>query len=135
MTPKSHVKLTIAFQDPNTPIDKQEALTQSLWQQLKKMEGIKVDRVPDPNPPPEGSRAMLSFLWGLLQADVSLTSIRNLFGFLGDRLGNKPIKIKAKFTDGREVDIEVSSREELLAVEETIKRLAGNGSDKPDVNG
>jgi hypothetical protein len=125
MTPNSSVQLTIDFQDPTTSIDKQEKLTQTLWQQLRDMDGVKVDRVPDPNPP-EGSRAMFSFLWGLLQAEVSPASIKNLFGFLGDRVGNKPIKIKAKFGDGREVDIEVSSREELLAAEETIKRLAEN---------
>ena len=87
------------------------------------MDGVKVDRVPDPNPP-EGSKAMFSFLWGLLQAEVSVASIKNLFGFLGDRIGNKPIKIKAKFGDGREFEVEASSREELLAAEETIKRLA-----------
>jgi len=120
---RSDIQLTIAFQDPDTSIDKQEKLTQSLWQQLQAMDGVTVTRVADPNPP-EGSRAMLSFLWGLLQAEVSVSSIKNLFGFLGDRLGNKPIKIKAKFADGREVDIEVSSREELLAAEATLKRLA-----------
>ena len=123
MTDSSKITLTIAFQDPDTSIDKQEALTQSLWQQMRQMEGVKVDRVVDPNPP-EGSREMVSFLWGLLQADVSVSSLKNLFGFLGDRVGNKPIKIKAKFPDGREYELEASSRAELAAAEETIKRLA-----------
>jgi hypothetical protein len=123
MTDSSKITLTIAFQDPATSIDKQEALTQSLWQQMRQMEGVEVDRVVDPNPP-EGSREIVSFLWGLLQADVSVSSLKNLFGFLGDRVGNKPIKIKAKFPDGREYELEASSRAELAAAEETIKRLA-----------
>ncbi len=123
MTDSSNITLTIAFNDPDTSIDKQEALTQSLWQQMRHMEGVKVDRVVDPNPP-EGSKEMVSFLWGLLQADVSVSSLKNLFGFLGDRVGNKPIKIKAKFSDGREYELEASSRAELAAAEETIKRLA-----------
>lgn len=123
MTDSSNITLTISFQDQDTNIDKQEALTQSLWQQMRQMEGVKVDRVVDPNPP-EGSREMVSFLWGLLQADVSVSSLKNLFGFLGDRVGNKPIKIKAKFPDGREYELEASSRAELAAAEETIKRLA-----------
>ncbi len=122
MTIAPNVELTFTFQDPDVSPEKQEKLTQTLWQQMRSLEGVKVDRVADPNPP-EGNRGG-AFLWGLLQADVSVASLKNLFGFVGDRLGNKPIKIKAKFADGREVELEVSSREELAAAEETIKRLS-----------
>ncbi|KAM3113607.1 hypothetical protein [Phormidesmis sp. 146-33] len=116
------IELTIDFQD-STKAEKQEKLTQTLWEQMKKMPGVKVDRVSDPNPP-DGSRAIGAFLWGLLQAEVSVESVKTLFGFLGDRLGDKPIKGKAKFPDGREFEFEASSRAELLAAEETIQRLA-----------
>ncbi|PSB22043.1 hypothetical protein C7B65_01095 [Phormidesmis priestleyi ULC007] len=123
MTIAPNVELTFTFQDPDLSPEKQEKLTQTLWQQMRSLEGVKVDRVADPNPP-EGNRALGAFLWGLLQAEVSVASLKNLFGFVGDRLGNKPIKIKAKFADGREIELEVSSREELAAAEETIKRLS-----------
>jgi hypothetical protein len=123
MSANSTVELTLSFQDSDLSPERQEQLTQNLWRQLRDMDGVMVDRVPDPNPP-EGSKAMMSFLWGLLKAEVSVAGLKNLFGFLGDRIGNKPIKINAKFADGREFQIEVSSREELLAAEETIKRLA-----------
>lgn len=116
------IELTIDFQD-STSIAKQEKLTQTVWEQIKKMPGVKVDRVVDPNPP-EGSKAIGAFLWGLLQAEVSTKSVKTVFGFLGDRLGDKPIKGKAKFSDGREFEFEASSRAELLAAEETIQRLA-----------
>jgi len=115
------IELTIDFQD-STSIAKQEKLTQTVWEQIKKMPGVKVDRVVDPNPP-EGSRGG-AFLWGLLQAEISKESIKTVFGFLGDRFGDKPIKGKAKFPDGREFEFEASSRAELLAAEETIQRLA-----------
>jgi hypothetical protein len=117
-----HIELTIDFQDATNP-DKQEKLTQNLWQQMRDIQGVKVDRMADPNPP-EGSRAIGAFLWGLLQAEVSKESVKTVFGFLGDRLGDKPIKGKAKFSDGREFEFEASSRAELLAAEETIQRLA-----------
>lgn len=123
MPANSSIELTISFQDPDLSPEEQEQLTQNLWRQLRDMEGVTVERVPDSNPP-EGSKAMLSFLWGLLKAEASVASLKNLFGFLGDRIGNKPIKINAKFADGREFQIEASSREELLAAEATIKRLA-----------
>ncbi|KAM3089620.1 hypothetical protein ACKFKG_33305 [Phormidesmis sp. 146-35] len=123
MTTAPKIELTITFQDPDASPEKQEKLTQTLLQQMRSLEDVNVDRVTDPNPP-EGSRAVGSFLWGLLKAEASVASLRTLFGFLGDRMGNKPIKIKAKFADGREVELEASSREELAAAEETIKRLS-----------
>jgi hypothetical protein len=123
MTVPPETQLTFEFLDPDATPDKQEKLTQSLYQQLRQMEGVTPHRVAAPDAP-AGSREAISFLWGLLKADVSLSSIGNLFGFLSDRIGNKPIKIKAKLPDGREFELEASSREELLAAEETIKRLA-----------
>lgn len=123
MTELSPIELTIDFRTSNTSEEQQEKLTQSLWQQMRDMEGVRVARVPDPNPP-EGSRTIASFLWGLLKAEISLSCFHNVLAFLGDRLSNRPIKIKAKLPDGREFEIEASSREELLAAEETIARLA-----------
>jgi hypothetical protein len=123
MTATPEMQLTFEFLDPDATPDKQEKLTQNLYQQLRQMEGVTIQRVAAPDPP-EGSREAVSFLWGLLQADVNLSNIKTLFGFLSDRIGNKPIKIKAKLADGREFELEASSREELLAAEETIKRLA-----------
>jgi hypothetical protein len=122
MTTPSTLQLTLDFNAPDDNQEKQEKLTQTLYQQLQKMDGVKVERLVDPNPP--GGVRGASFLWGLLQTDVNPENLKNLFSFLGDRLGNKPIKIKAKFDDNREFEVEVSSRAELLAAEETIKRLA-----------
>lgn len=122
MSTASKLELMLSFQDAESP-EKQEKLTQTLWQQMRQIDGVKVDRVSDDNPP-EGSKAFGSFLLGLLKATVTLEGLKSLFGFLGDRLGNKPIKIKAKFADGREVELEASSREELALAEETLKRLA-----------
>lgn len=122
MSTASKLELMLSFQDAESP-EKQEKLTQTLWQQMRQIDGVKVDRVSDDNPP-EGSKTFGAFLLGLLKATVTLDGLKSLFGFLGDRLGNKPIKIKAKFADGREVELEASSREELALAEETLKRLA-----------
>lgn len=122
MSTAPKLELTLSFQDAESP-EKQEKLTQTLWQQMRQIDGVKVDRVSDDNPP-EGSRTFGAFLLGLLKATVTLDGLKSLFGFLGDRLGNKPIKIKAKFADGREVELEASSREELALAEETLMRLS-----------
>lgn len=122
MSTAPKLELTLSFQDAESP-EKQEKLTQTLWQQMRQIDGVKVDRVSDDNPP-EGSKTFGAFLLGLLKATVTLDGLKSLFGFLGDRLGNKPIKIKAKFADGREVELEASSREELALAEETLMRLS-----------
>ena len=53
-------------------------------------------------------------------AEVSPTNLKKLFGFLSDRFANKPMKLKVKATDGRELEIEASSKEEF----EYIKQQA-----------
>jgi len=115
------VSLELDFQD-DAPEATQEKLTVSLYQQLQKVPGLKVDRVVEVAP--DGSRSSGRFLWGLLQAEVGIPGIKDLFGFLGDRLGDKPIVIKAKFTDGRVFEMTAHSRAELAAGRETLEMMA-----------
>jgi hypothetical protein len=106
----SHVRLTIAFNDPN--LDDAEQDAQTLISQLEDLEDVETARVPDPNPP-AGNKAIGAIIFGLLTAEVSPANFKKLAGFLGDRLGNKPIKLKVKAPDGRELEVEASSKEEL----------------------
>jgi hypothetical protein len=110
MTDAPTVKLTIAFTDPDP--EEQEAEAQKLLNQLTDLEEVTTERVLDPNPPP-GNKAAGSFLIGLLMAEVSMANFKKLAVFLGDRLGNKPIKLRVKAPDGRELDVEASSQAEL----------------------
>ena len=115
------VSLELNFQD-DAPEIKQEQLTVSLYQQLQKVPGLTIDRVAEVAP--DGSRSSGRFLWGLLQAEVGIPGIKTLFGFLGDRLGDKPMVIKAKFPDGRVFDVTAHSRAELAAAQETLEAMA-----------
>jgi hypothetical protein len=115
------VSIELNFQD-DTAEAKQEQLTVSLYQQLQKVPGLTIDRVAEVAP--DGSRSSGRFLWGLLQAEVGIPGIKTLFGFLGDRLGDKPIVVKAKFADGRVFDVTASSRAELAAAQETLEAMA-----------
>ena len=115
------VSLELDFQD-DAPEATQEKLTVSLYQQLQKVPGLKVDRVAEVAP--DGSRSSGRFLWGLLQAEVGIPGFKDLFGFLGDRLGDKPMVIKAKFADGRVFEMTAHSRAELAAARETLEAMA-----------
>ena len=62
-----------------------------------------------------------AFLTGLLAAEVSAENGKKLLGFLGDRLSNKPIKLKVE-GNGKVLEVEASSKEELqFAIAEAQK--------------
>ncbi len=127
MAGEPNVTLTIAFNDPDLDSEELEAQAQSLVTQMRDLDEVEtVDRVLDPNPP-EGNKAIGSFLVGLLMAEVSVANFKKLGAFLGDRIGNKPIKLKLKAPDGRELELEASSREEFdYAYEKAQDFLKGN---------
>jgi hypothetical protein len=117
MTANSNVKLTIAFNDPDLEAEERDEQVQRLMTELKQMDEVEsVDRVLDPNPP-EGNKALGGFLVGLLVTEVNVANAKRLMGFLGDRLGGKPIELEVE-ANGKKLKISAHSREELEA---TIK--------------
>jgi hypothetical protein len=107
------VTLTIAFNDPDLDAEDRDEAVQHLMAQMREVDEVEaVDRGRDPNPP-EGNKAVGGFLVGLLMAEVSVANFKKLGAFLGDRIGNKPIKLKVKTPDGRELELEASSRAEF----------------------
>ena len=122
MTTDATVTLTITLTDTTLTDEEREADTQQLFTELSDWDEIEsVARVADPNPP-EGNKALGSFLIGLLQAEVSLPNGLKVIRFLGDRFGNKPMKLSGE-ANGKKFEIEVHSREELDAVVEAYKKL------------
>jgi hypothetical protein len=82
---------------------------------------IQADRSEDFNPE-SGSKPGFATLIGFLTAEVSLESIKILIDFLGDRLGDKSLKITV--TKGNQtVTIEAKSRQELEQLEDIAFRM------------
>ena len=113
--------LELNFRD-QTSAEHQEKFTQSMFQQLKSIPGLTIDRVAELAP--NGAKSLGRFPWGSLQAEVTVASLKTLFGFLGDRLGDKPIEIKARFSDGRVFLVTANSMVELMAARETLEAMA-----------
>jgi hypothetical protein len=89
----ANIKLTIAFNDPDLDSEERDEQAQRLITELKQMDEVeRIDRISDPHPP-EGNKALGGFLPGWLMAEVSVANAQKLVGFLGDRLGNKPIEL------------------------------------------
>ncbi|MDQ2098935.1 MAG: hypothetical protein QQW96_14955 [Tychonema bourrellyi B0820] len=113
MSENSNIKFTIAFNDPDLDSQELEEQAQRLMAELKQMDEVAVDRVLDPNPP-EGNKAIGGMLVGLLTAEVTLANAKKLMGFLGDRLGGKPIELSVE-ANGKKLTVKAHSREELEA--------------------
>ena len=112
MSETTNIKLTIAFTDPELDAEERDEQAQQLIDELTPMAELEsVERVPDPNPP-EGNKALGGFLVGLLAAEVSVANAKKLIGYLGDRLGGKPIELLVE-ANGKKLSVKAYSREEL----------------------
>lgn len=113
MSSQSNIEITIALVDASLSDEELQEKVENLLPQLREVDGVEdADLVPVEQAPKD-SKALGGFLLGLLQAEVSITNIKAVFGFLGDRLGGKPIKLTLKAPDGRELSIEASSQAEF----------------------
>ncbi|MBM0744087.1 hypothetical protein JOY44_21110 [Phormidium sp. CLA17] len=122
MTDTANVKLTIAFNDPDLDAEEREEQAQQFMAELQQMDEIEVDRVLDPNPP-EGNKAVGAILVGLLTAQVNKENAQKVMGFLGDRLGGKPIELEVE-ANGKKLKVSAHSREELEAAIAAAQRFS-----------
>ena len=113
MNADSSVKVTIAFNHPDLNAEEQDEQAQRLLAELRQMDDVEVNRVLDPNPP-EGNKAVGAMLVGLLMAEVNTANAKKLMGYLGDRLGGKPIELSVE-ANGKKLTVKAYSREELEA--------------------
>ena len=111
--PENNIKFTVAFNDPDLDSEERDEQAQRLMTELKQMDEVEVDRVLDPNPP-ESNKAIGGILVGLLTTQVSAANAQKLMGFLGDRLGGKPIELSVE-ANGKKLTVKAHSREELEA--------------------
>ena len=114
MNDQSSIKLAIAFNDPDLEPEERDEQAQRFLAELKQVDEVEsVERLLDPNPP-EGNKSLGGFLVGMLLAEVNPANGKKLLGFLGDRLGGKPIELSVE-ANGRKLTVKAHSREELEA--------------------
>ncbi|MDZ8136509.1 MAG: sugar ABC transporter permease [Nostoc sp. DedQUE04] len=113
MATTSNVQVTISLSELGLDEEELQAETQNLLPQLREVDGVEEVGLVAATEAPEHSKVGGDFLWHLLNAQVNPASFKALFGFLSDRFGNKPIKLALKAPDGRELNLEASSRKEF----------------------
>ncbi len=110
MTSNSNLKLTIEFNDSDLKPAQRDEQAQLLMEELRDMSGVRVSPVTDPSPPEQHKGG--GFLAGLLMAELKIDNAKKLFGFLAQRLGNKPIELTLE-VNGKKLAVKASSREEF----------------------
>ena len=114
MSNESTIKLAIAFDDPDLEPEERDEQAQRFLAELKQVDEVEsVERILDPHPP-ERNMSLGGFLVGILLAEVNPANGKKFLGFLGDRLGGKPIELSVE-ANGRKLTVKAHSREELEA--------------------
>ena len=124
MASENNIALTITFIDSDLTSEELNDEAVRLLEELSDRNDIDaVDRTRDPNPP-EGNKSIGAFLVGTLTAEVTAANAKILFGFLGDRLVNKPISFEVE-GNGKKLKVTANSREELGFAIQQAKEFIG----------
>jgi hypothetical protein len=107
------IKLTINFSDPGLDDEERDEEVENLLYQMHDLDEVEANRVVDPHPP-AGNKSLGALLIGILTAEVNAANCKKVLGFLGDRLGGKPIELEVE-ANGRKLKVTAHSREELEA--------------------
>ncbi|BAZ23789.1 hypothetical protein NIES4073_46780 [Kalymmatonema gypsitolerans NIES-4073] len=122
MANTSDVKLTITFVDPALDDQDKDEEVQKLFAQMEDLHEVEaVDRVVNANAP-ERTKSVTGWVVAQLIAFVKPENVKQLWGFLSDRLANKVIELEAE-ANGKKVKIKASSQQELEAAVKAIQEL------------
>jgi len=109
----SNIQLTISLSELDLDEEELQAEVENLLPQIQEVDGVEEAGLVEVSEVPESSKSLTGYVLGMLKTVLDPQSLKNVFGFLRDRFGNKPIKLILKAPDGRELNLEASSREEF----------------------
>ncbi|MDJ0619507.1 MAG: sugar ABC transporter permease [Calothrix sp. MO_192.B10] len=126
MMTTSNIKLTISLSELGLDDEELEVEVGNLLPQLKEVDGVEDAGLVEVTETPQGAKAFGGLSLGMLETVLDPAHIKTVFGFLGDRFGNKPIKLVLKAPDGRELNLEASSREEFAFAMQQAQEFLNN---------
>ncbi|MEM6401659.1 MAG: sugar ABC transporter permease [Cyanobacteria bacterium P01_D01_bin.116] len=111
---KSNIQLTISLAELDLDEEELQAEVENLLPQIQEVDGVEDAGLVEVMEVPESSKSLTGYVLGMLKTVlIDKEHLKNVFGFLRDRFGNKKIKLVVKAPDGRELNLEASSREEF----------------------
>jgi hypothetical protein len=109
----SNIQLTISLSELDLDEEELQAEVENLLPQIQEVDGVEDAGLVEVTEVPESSKSLTGYALGMLKTVLDPQHIKSVFGFLRDRFGDKPIKLILKAPDGRELNLEASSREEF----------------------
>lgn len=119
------IQLTVDWREASRdlPEAQQEALTQTLLKELRRVDAVEtVERVPEADVP-ERSMGVGAWLWGVLTAEIPGEGIKVALAEVFARLPGKPIDILVE-RDGRKIEIKGVRVQDMDEIEERIIRMS-----------
>ena len=127
MMTTSDIQLIISLPEMDLDDEELQAEVENLLPQIREIDGVEDAGLVEVAEVPENSKSLTGYVLGMLKTVlVDKGHLKNVFGFLRDRFGNKPIKMTLKAGDGRELNLEASSREEFAFAMEKAEDFLNN---------
>ncbi|MDJ0675893.1 MAG: sugar ABC transporter permease [Calothrix sp. MO_167.B42] len=126
MMTTSNIQLTISLSELGLDAEELQTEIETLLPQIKEVDGVEDANLVEAKEAPRGAKAFGGFSLGMLETIINPGYIKTVFGFLRDRFGNKTIKLALKAPDGREINLEASSREEFGFAMEQAQNFLNN---------
>ncbi|MGB6296634.1 MAG: sugar ABC transporter permease [Rivularia sp. (in: cyanobacteria)] len=127
MITTSDIQLTISLSSLGLDDEELQAEVENLLPQIREVDGVEDAGLVEVAEVPENSKSLTGYVLGMLKTVlVDKGNLKNVFGFLRDRFGNKPIKMTLKASDGRELNLEAGSREEFAFAMEKAEDFLNN---------
>ncbi|KST68225.1 hypothetical protein [Mastigocoleus testarum] len=125
MATTSNVEVTISLSEPDLDDEELQAEAENLLPQIREVDGVEEANLITLAQAPTGSKAFGGFAVGKLKALVNPKNLGSLFKFLGDRLGNKTIKVIIKKSPlNEEITVEATNSQDFeLAWQKVENRL------------
>ncbi len=122
MSKQETIQFTFGLDEPELEDEQRLKFAKNILRELRNLDEVERAERTEYLTPEAGSKPGLATLIGSITALVHVKDIKAFFGFLGDRLQDKPIKGNIKVGDNQ-VAFEVKSRQELAEFEQTALRL------------
>ena len=110
----SNIELIISLSELGLDDEELQEEVENLLPQIQEVDGVEEVGLVEVTEAPENSKSITGYVLGMLKtALIDKGNLKNVFGFLRDRFGSKPIKMTLKAGDGRELNLETSSKEDF----------------------
>ncbi len=127
MITTSNIQVIISLSELGLDDEDLQAEVENLLPQIREVDGVEDADLVEVREVPENSKSLTGYALGMLKTVLlDKAHLKDVFGLLRDRFGNKPIKLKLKAPDGRELDLEASNKEDFISVMQKAEDFLNN---------